>query len=223
MRTALVLLSALVWFGGIRAGAREGRNGNELLAVGDAEAAEAYFLAGIAKPGVPIPFLARLHHNLGLAFGRQGNAATADSAFVTAMELALDPEDRARFAYNAGTAALIEDEWELAAQHLRRSLVLNPNQALARRNLELALRALDAQRDPEQPEPSDFAKRLKERADALVEQRAYPDALELMNDGLERDSTVAAYSDFIGRLAGVSNIEIQLPEGSAPDTSAIDR
>jgi hypothetical protein len=87
--------------------------------------------------------------------------------------------------------------------------VARPDFPEARFNYEWVKRRLDS--PPPQggtpPEPSDFARRLKARADALVAQRQYRDALDLMNDGLRRDSTVAAFADYVQRLGDVVQIE----------------
>ena len=95
---------------------------------------------------------------------------------------------------------------------LRIALLLDPTSADARRNQEIARRLL--QDPPEPPEPSDFAEQVKARADALVAQRQYREALNVMEDGLARDSSVAAYADFTQRLGGVVQIEDSVPDNA---------
>jgi tetratricopeptide (TPR) repeat protein len=216
LRLPLLLLAAVVWFGGLRAGAADGRRGNAALEAGGSAAAAAHFEGGLLRENVPLPFQARLAHNLGLARHGQGDAARADSAFADALRRAAAPADRSRYAYNAGTAALLGGDAQTALAHLRRALVLDPAHADARRNLEIALRRLADQQPPQPPEPSAFARQLKAQADRLVAERRYPDALALMEEGLARDSTVAAFSDFIGRLSGVAQIETDVPDDPAP-------
>ena len=49
------------------------------------------------------------------------------------------------------------------------------------------------------------------------------DALDLMEDGRARDSTVAAFDDFIGRLSGVVQIEESTaPSPAAPPPASVD-
>ena len=201
-------------------GVQEGRRGNALEIQGDFEGAEAAYLAGLAHDEVPPDVQARLWHNVALMRARTDRLAQADSAFVRALELTAAPPARARIAYDAGTAQLSGDDARRAVAHLRRALLLRPDHADARRNLEIALRRIQPPPEqPETPEPSDFARRLKEQADALIDQRKYRDALDLMEDGRARDSTVAAFDDFIGRLSGVVQIEESVAPSLAPPAS----
>lgn len=240
--TRLAVLLLTFGFAALQPGARDGRAGNRLLDDGDVPGAVAAYMAGIARTGVPAGVGARLWHNLGVALARErvardttdapgappadSAAVSADSAFAQALRLADEPARRARYAYDAGTAALLADDLAPAVALLRRSLVLDPARPEARRNYEIARRRLDRQQNPPPPpEPSDDARRLKARADALVAARRYGEALGLMTDGLARDSTVAAYGDFIGRLGGVVEIEEMpqapgAPEPGTPETSA---
>lgn len=227
MRVAVLLLA--LGFAALQPGVRDGRAGNRRLDGGDATGAAAAYRSGIAREGVPVGVGARLWHNLGVALARDTTAraragptadtsgVTADSAFAQALRLADEPVRRARYAFDAGTAALLGEDFDRAVLLLRRSLVLDPSRAEARRNYEIARRRLDGrQSPPPKPEPSPEARRLKVRADSLVGVRRYREALDLMNAGLARDSTVAAYGDFIGRLGGVVEIE-ESPETSGPD------
>ncbi|HEX9951320.1 MAG TPA: hypothetical protein VGB53_06090 [Rubricoccaceae bacterium] len=231
LRTAAFLLLAF-GFAALQPGARDGRAGNRLLAAGDVRGAAAAFRAGTERAGVPDDLAARLWHNLGLALARDTTdapdappvdslAIPADSAFAQALRLAADPADRARIAYDAGTAALIAGDAAAAVALLRRSLVLDPARLAARRNYEIARRALARQTPPTPPEPSDEARRIKARADALVAERRYRDALDTMTEGLARDSTVAAFADFTDRLGKVVEIEEDpaRARGSGPETT----
>ena len=189
----------------LRPGVKEGRAAVELLGLGDAVGAEAQFVAGIATAEVPRDVRARLWHGLGVARARQDRFAGADSAFAEALAFADTPGRRARYLFDAGTAALRADAPARADSLLRLALLLDPASDAARRNQEIARRLLED--PPEPPEPSDFAERVKARADSLVAARQYRPALDVMNDGLARDSTVAAYSDFTQRLGGIVQIE----------------
>ena len=193
----------------------EGRDGVEALDAGDPEGTEAAFVAGLAQGGVPRGVQARLWHSLGIVRARRKAVAEADSAFAEAIDRADDPGLRARYAYDAGTAALLGDDPALAVGHLRRALVLEPGSGAARRNLEIALRRLATDEDLE---PTSFAEDVKARADSLVAARQYEAALDVMQDGLRRDSSVAVYADFVGRLTGVVDIETGGPAAvdSAP-------
>lgn len=217
--TVPVAVMALLLLGGcsnpldaLDPGARQGRAGVALLEADDAVGAEAQFMAGLAQPEVPRTIRARLWHGLGVARAAQERFAGADSAFAEALPFADDPRQRARYAYDAGTAALRADDPARADSLLRIALLLDPTSADARRNQEIARRLL--QDPPEPPEPSDFAEQVKARADALVAQRQYREALNVMEDGLARDSSVAAYADFTQRLGGVVQIEDSVPDNA---------
>ena len=217
-RGALVTasLAGLVLLGGcadardaFRPGVSGGRAGVELLEAGDAAGAEAALISALATPDVPRDVQARLWQSLGVARARQSRFAEADSAFAQALARADAPAQRARYATDAGTAALLADDPARADSLLRRALVLDPDRAPARRNQEIARRRLET--PPEPPEPSDVAQQAKARADSLVAARQYRAALDVMQDALGRDSTVAAYSDFVQRLDGVVQIEGSVP------------
>lgn len=207
MRTALLL--SLGIFAALAPGAKEGRLGNEALAETPADA-EAHYVAGLAEAEAPPEIRAALWHNLGLARFAGGRSAEADSAFASGLEWEADPPRRARIAYGAGTAALDAGDLPSAIARLRRALVLDPTYAAAQVNLEIALlrqRQEDQDKQPEPPEPSPFAERLKAQSDSLVAIRQYQNAFGLMQDGLARDSTVAAFGEYIQRLGDIVRID----------------
>jgi hypothetical protein len=55
-------------------------------------------------------------------------------------------------------------------------------------------------------EPSEFAKRLKAQAEAMVRERKYGEAYQLMREGQKKDKTVSSFNDFIKRIKTVSEI-----------------
>ena len=218
-RTAVAAVIALLLLGGcadaldaLDPGVREGRAGVELLDEGDAAGAEALFTSGLARPEVPRDVRARLWHALGAARAAQERYEGADSAFAEALAFADAPGQRARYAFDAGTAALLARSDARADSLLRLALLLDPTSADARRNQEIARRRLAD--PPAPPEPSPFAERVKARADSLVAARQYPAALDVMRDGLAQDSSVAAYDEFTQRLSGVAEIERTAPPDS---------
>lgn len=230
MRVALFLLA--FGFAALQPGAADGRSGNRRLDAGDVPGAVAAYTNGTVRMGVPDGIAMRLWHNLGVALARDTTAqspgrppgnppdsagVSADSAFAQAIRLAGDPATRARYAYDAGTAALLQGDDARAVSLLRRSLVLDPTRADARRNYEIARRRLrDPEAPPTPPEPSENARRLKAEADRLVAERRYRAAFDLMTDGLTRDSTVAAYAEFTSRVGEVVDIE-EMPEARTPE------
>jgi tetratricopeptide (TPR) repeat protein len=114
-----------------------------------------------------------------------------------------------------------EDEKQLqnALQYFKEALKADPANESARMNYELAWKRLNEQQDNEQKddqqqqedqpkiEPSEWARQQKAKADALSRQFRYTDALRLMQESMEQDSTIAAYNDYISRLGDVAEID----------------
>ena len=119
----------------------------------------------------------------------------------------------ASFAHNQG-GVIIGDkqEYEAALSKFQSALIQDPLNEVARYNYEMLARWLqrDEERknqDPNKPEPSEFAKRKKAEADRLVEQFRFADALNLLNEALQQDETVAAYQEFITSLTEIVEID----------------
>lgn len=118
----------------------------------------------------------------------------------------------ASLAYNQGGVIQgNKKEYEVALSKFKSALINDPLNEVARHNYELLARWMQRdqeQKDKEQnkPEPSDFAKRKKAEADRMVEQFRFTDALNLMNDALAQDETVAAYEEFIKSLQEITEI-----------------
>ncbi len=119
----------------------------------------------------------------------------------------------ASFAFNqSGVIQGNKKEYEAALSKFKSALIKDPLNEVARHNYELLARWMQRdqeQKDKEQnkPEPSEFAKRKKAEADRLVEQFRFKDALNLMNDALAQDETVAAYEEFINSLQEINEID----------------
>ena len=118
-----------------------------------------------------------------------------------------------------GYMASDDEKLQDALQYFKEALKADPANETARLNYELAWQRLNEQEDKQeqkdeeekedQPKiaPSEWAKQQKARADALYRQLRYGDALQLMQESLQQDSTVAAYNDYIQRLGDVAEID----------------
>jgi tetratricopeptide (TPR) repeat protein len=197
------------------AGSGAGRDGLDLLRAGDGAAAEARFRAGLAAESdaqvtgrAGAALRAALWNGVGLALLALDDAPGAADAFDDAALWASDDSVAAVLLYNAGTALATAERWAPARDRLVRALIRRPHHADTRHNLEIVLRHLQTESSTggERPEPSEFARQLKEEADRLVAERRYADALTLLEDGLLQDSTVAAFNDAIERLRAVTGI-----------------
>lgn len=146
---APIVAAALVW--GLLGGEahRKTERGNRAYESGDLQGAMgAYADAQGAAPEAP-----ELHYDVGNVFFRQKDWAKAEDAYGRALaggrgDLA------AHAAYNLGNARFRDGRFDEAAEAYRRALRAAPGDADAKRNLELALRAIDQKKKPEgQPEP----------------------------------------------------------------------
>lgn len=213
MTWKLILLGilGLPLFAALASGVSEGRRGNNLLRSGKAATADSVYVQVLTSNNLEPWIQARLQNNLGIARTRTNRLGMADSAFTHALGLEAYPQLRTKMAYNAGTAALRANRLDDAIAYLRRALILAPDDSLARRNIEIALRRNEAGADqpetPESEEPSAFAQRIKAQADSLVHEQRYLDALDVMHSGAARDSTVLAFQEFMQRLEGVVRID----------------
>lgn len=209
MGTRLLLVVLLFGLWG-DVGAERGRRGNALYEQGRyAEAEAAYRDALSARADTTGAVYAALQNNLGAALLQQQAFADAQAAFARARRAATTTAARVRARFNQGTAAAGRGDTEAALSHYREVLLQAPTHAAARHNYEY----LKRQRAREgggasspDVEPSPYARRVKEKAEALVAQQQYADATQLMEEGLRRDSTVRAYRDFMTRLDDITQI-----------------
>ena len=124
-----------------------------------------------------------------------------------------DDELRENIFYNLGNAHYLKEEFGQAVNAYKKTLKLNYENQLARENLELSLREQQKQEEQQKQdqenkiEPSEFAKKLKEKAEEMARQKLYRDAFNLMMSGMQKDQTVQAYQNFISRLNVVAEIE----------------
>jgi tetratricopeptide (TPR) repeat protein len=190
-------------------GAEHGRSGNALYEQGRyAAAAEAYRDGLATLDDTTGAVYAALQNNLGAALHRQKQFGEARTAFRASARAALNREERVRARYNAATAAAGMGNVTAALEDYRQVLLLDPTHSPARYNYEFLKRKQTSRGSRSSPDvaPSAYARRLRKKAEALVSREQYEAAADTMRQGLRRDSTVAAYRDFIGRLENVVQI-----------------
>jgi Ca-activated chloride channel family protein len=182
-------------------------------------ALEAYEQALQRKPDDP-----RLHFNAGVAAYRQGKFEQAAKHFNEALPARdLQLQERAYYnlgntLYRAGEAAgdpqKTQTAWEDALKRFDNAIKLNTNNADAKFNYEFVKKKLEELKQQQQqqnqqkpPEPSEEAKKAKAAADEAVRRREYRQALEIMENQLQRDPTTSYYSDYIERLKEVNGVK----------------
>lgn len=137
-----------------------------------------------------------------------------DEAAASFDQASISPnKNLSSFAFNqSGVLLGNKQEYEAALSKFQSALIRDPFNEVARYNYEMLARWLqrDEERknqDQNKPEPSEFAKRKKAEADRFVEQFKFKDALNVMDEALQQDETVAAYQEFINSLTEVTEID----------------
>jgi len=218
MRRTLTIAACALLLLAVDDGEDAGRRGNDLYEAGDYAAAAAAYRDGLAAlSDTTGAVYAALQNNLGAALHQQEDYTAARRAFERARRAAPTDAERARALYNAGNAALGGGQLQTALSDYRRALRHDPDHADARFNYEYVAREMKKRQaqqrraSQQNVEPSPYAKRLKRRADALAAEQRYQDALDLMTEGLQADSTVAAFRGFMTRLRDVATIDQSSP------------
>lgn len=150
-------------------------------------------------------------HNLGNALLEQKNYKEAIPQFELAAKSAKSKKDKAASYHNIGNAQLAQKEFEKAIDAYKNSLRNNPSDDETRYNLALAKQKLQKQKDDEeknkQDPPSEYAKRMKKKADAMISKFQFEAASELMKKALEKDMTVSNYKEFMEKMDAVIEIK----------------
>lgn len=191
--TILVIIFPLLGFTFLDGVAEKNREGNRLFKEGKLEEAVQCYLEAQAEN----PERLELRFNLGDAFYRQEAYDKALQEF----ERALESRDKALLAksyYNIGNVNFRQKRLGEAAEAYKRALALDPDDLDAKINLELTLERLEA---------ITHAKGLKEKAEALIAQRRFQDAYDLMIEGLRINAAVSGYQGFITRIEDILDIE----------------
>lgn len=183
--------------------------GNRLFESGDFEAALKQYKEAQLENKEEV---SELHFNAGDAHYKQEGYEDAFQEFgrVLSME---DTSLTSEAFYNLGNTLFRQEKFQEAAEAFKKSLAFRSEDLDAKINLEMTLEKLKEQQQKENqenrkpPEPSDYAKDLKEQAEALVTQYRYRQAHDLMTEGLKIDSTVGSFQEFINRIKDIVDIE----------------
>ena len=153
--TVLVAASLLSLLGGTAH--RKTEQGNEHLAEGQLdEALAAYTEAQVHAPDSPF-----LYYDVGNVLYRQGDYEGAAEAYERVL-LEGPPDVAPLAAFNLGNARFKQEKFQDAVSAYRRTLEAAPDDADAKRNLELALRELQAQKQEQDQQEQDQQDQQKE-------------------------------------------------------------
>ncbi len=124
----------------------------------------------------------------------------------------IDGKDKqlASEAYNQlGIISKWKKDDKTALNQFKLALKSDPANESARYNYELLKKLMERQKQQnkndknKKQEPSEYAKKLKKQADALVRINRFEEAYSILKKGLEVDKTVSVYNDYIKRLQDV--------------------
>lgn len=155
------------------------------------------------------------------ALYRSDNKEAAAEAYRQLIEGTAGRPAKSKALQQLGYMATEEERLPDALQYFKEALKADHTNEMARYNYEVAWRRLNNKQNPDEQqqeeqeedkeeekiEPSEWAKQQKAKADALVQRYRYGDALQLMEKSYEKDTTIAAYGDFIRRLSDVVDID----------------
>jgi tetratricopeptide (TPR) repeat protein len=135
---------------------------------------------------------------------------TSNAAYFYVKTIDGKNEKLASKAYSQlGVISKWKNDNNTALNRFKLALKSDPSNETARYNYELLKKLMERKKQQQKndknkkQEPSEYAKKLKKQADALVHVNRFEEAFSIMKKGLEVDKTVSAYNDYIKRLQDV--------------------
>ena len=139
---------------------RRTEKGNTLYLEGENDPA----LSEYQKAQAKIPEAPQLHYDIGNVLYRQENWSGAAEAYEHALGAA-GPDLAARAAYNLGNALFHDEKYDDAVKAYTRALKGSPQDADAKHNLEMALRALEQKKQQQQQQQQQQKKPEQQKQD----------------------------------------------------------
>lgn len=152
--------------------------------------------------------------NLALSYHYNGQEAEAQKGYAALLG-ASQITIASNAANQSGVIDAEEKKYKEALASFKLALLKDPSNESARYNYELLSRWLadneeekeeQEQQEEDRMQPSNYAKRMKAQADALVDQFRFGEALDVMSKALEIDETVSYYDEFIKHLGDIHEI-----------------
>lgn len=160
--------------------------------------------------------------NLGDVAYKKGEYDEALKKFEIVVLNTRDTMIQAKAYHNIGNTHLELFDYEKSIEAYKSALRLNPRDMDTKYNLAYAQNKLSKSKSggegnneqDKQPEASEYAKNLKAQAEALAVQKRYQEALEVMQLGMQKDSSVQVFAEFIKRIEDVV-------KSAPPDTAGV--
>ncbi len=148
-----------------------------------------------------------IYINLANAYFHQSDTSNATYYYTKAVE-GRDKKLISQAYTQLGVISKWKESNETALNQFKMALKTDPSNETARYNYELLKKLMNEQQqqnndDNKDVKPSEYARKLKKQADALVQINRFDSAHDIMKKGLEVDKTVSAYNDYIKRLGDV--------------------
>lgn len=187
------------------------KEGNELYGEEKYDEAEIRYREAIDEEEEENDAVLRGEFNLGDALYKQDRFEEAAEQFSKVIAMSENESVKAQAYHNLGNTFYQQKMLEEAAAAYKSAMKLDPQDDQTRYNLAKTIRELKKQQQQQkqqqdQMEPSEYAKKLKKQAEALAKQFQFSAAYALMQEGLQKDETVAYYKDFIKKLGDVVQI-----------------
>lgn len=183
--------------------------GNEFFSQQKWELAQAKY----AKALTLRPSSVKANYNMGNLFYEQNLFSKAQPYFERAAQNAQSAQQKARIFHNLGNTFMRLKKYKEAEKAYKNSLLQNPKDNETRYNFALAKKLLNLKEKQEnknkenKPEPSDFALKVKTEADEATQNFEFSKALEIMQKGLEKDSTLNHFQDFMTKLKEITLLD----------------
>lgn len=148
-------------------------------------------------------------YNLGNAIYKQNQIQEAKFAYTKAIETSKSPTQKHKIFHNLGNVLMKEKNYSEAVEAYKNALRNNPSDEQTRYNFALAKKMLKEnppKGDKNNPEPSEYAKMMKAKADAALQNNNFKEALDIMTEALKNDATTKYYQDYIKKIEDVVKI-----------------
>lgn len=148
-------------------------------------------------------------YNLGNTLYQEKKYKEAVPQYELTAKTANDKFTKAEAFHNIGNAMMEQKQYGKAVDAYKNSLRNNPKDNETRYNLAVAKKELKKQQQKNQKndiKPSEYAKKMKARADDAVLKNNFKKAFSIMEESFKRDKTTQYYKDYIKRLNDINEI-----------------